>query len=77
MKSAGAHFHVIGLQNDATQVGPITLQGENEPLKRSFGPHMERQVFKQRVFVRHLRPLLVERRDKVKPWKAIGVKIKT
>jgi hypothetical protein len=38
---------------------------------------MERQVYKQRVFVRHLRPLLVERRDKVKPWKAIGVKIKT
>src|SRR5665213_2380586 len=33
MKSTGAHFHVIGLQNDAALLGPVFLQGKNEVLK--------------------------------------------
>jgi hypothetical protein len=33
VKRAGAHFHVVGLQNDASLVRPIFLQCKNEILK--------------------------------------------
>jgi hypothetical protein len=38
MKGARAHFHVVGLQNDATLPGPICLQRKNELLKGAGQP---------------------------------------
>jgi hypothetical protein len=35
MKSTGAHFHVVRLQDDATLVRPVLLKGENQFLKRA------------------------------------------
>jgi hypothetical protein len=33
VKRAGAHFHVVGLQNDAALIRPIFLQRKNEILE--------------------------------------------
>ena len=43
MKGAGAHFHVVGLQDHAALIGPEPLQSENEALERTFRAHMGRQ----------------------------------
>jgi hypothetical protein len=33
MEGAGAHLHVVRLQNDASPFGPIALKGKNQILK--------------------------------------------
>src|ERR1700761_728165 len=33
MEGAGPHFHVVGLQNDAPPVRPVTLEREDQVLK--------------------------------------------
>jgi hypothetical protein len=37
MKSAGAHFHVIGLDDDTALAGPEVLELENQVLKGQAG----------------------------------------
>ena len=34
MEGAGAHRHVVGLQDDAALVGPVALQRQDQVLKR-------------------------------------------
>src|SRR5271166_2237774 len=70
MEGAGAHFHVIGLQNDAAPVGPIALQRQNEPLERPLRPHMERQIFVRRL--RHQAPFLVKAAARSSRWLTLG-----
>jgi len=40
MKSAGSHFHIVGLQDDAALIGPEPLQGQDESLERAFRAHV-------------------------------------
>ena len=40
MEGAGAHFHVVGLQDHAAVIGPITLQRQDQSLERAFRAHM-------------------------------------
>ena len=40
MKGAGAHLHVVRLQDDAAVVGPIALQRQDQPLERPLGTHV-------------------------------------
>ena len=37
VERAGAHFHVIGLQDHATAIGPVTLQRQQQVLERAWG----------------------------------------
>ncbi len=43
MEGAGAHLHVVGLQDDATLLGPEPLEGQDEALERTFRAHVVRQ----------------------------------
>ena len=40
MKRAGAHFHVVGLQDDATMIRPVALQSQYQSLERALGAHV-------------------------------------
>jgi hypothetical protein len=43
MERARPDLHVVGLEDHAAIVGPITLQGEDQALKRALRAHMRRQ----------------------------------
>ena len=43
MKRAGAHLHVVGLQDDAAIVRPVALQRQDQALERTFRAHVRRQ----------------------------------
>ena len=43
MEGAGAHFHVVGLQDHAALLRPEPLQGKDEALERTFRAHMGRK----------------------------------
>jgi hypothetical protein len=51
MEGAGAHLHVVGLQDDAAALGPEALQGKDEALERARGLKMSR-------LARHVRSML-------------------
>src|SRR5579871_4344972 len=55
MEGPGAHLHVVGLQNHATVVGPVALQGEDQALERMLGTHMRRQLSHDNVVSRSVR----------------------
>jgi len=40
MECAGPHFKVIGLMDDTSLIGPVTVEGENEILKGHKFPGM-------------------------------------
>ena len=42
VKCARAHFHVVGLQENAAVIGPITLQRQDQSLERAFRAHVRR-----------------------------------
>src|ERR1700681_961930 len=56
MKGAGAHLHVVGLQDDAAVLGPVALQRQDQILEGAFrgkfrckrighgAPHCERRA---------------------------------
>src|SRR5215210_5669854 len=49
MERAGAHLHVVGLQDHAALLGPELLQGQDQPLEGSRGAE-------RRGFARHEGP---------------------
>ena len=44
MEGAGAHLHVVGLQDDAAVVRPIALQRQDQALERALGAHVGGQI---------------------------------
>ena len=49
MEGAGAHFHVIGLQDHAALIRPEALQRQDQALERAFRAHMGRQGVHRRI----------------------------
>ena len=47
VEGAGAHFHVVGLEDDAALVGPVALEREDQALEGARRVHM-------RGFARHV-----------------------
>ena len=48
VKGAGADFHVIGLQDHAAVIRPITLERQDQSLERAFRAHMRGQGIHRR-----------------------------
>src|SRR5579859_384794 len=44
VKRAGTHFHVVGLQDDATPIRPVALQRQDQTLERALRTHVGRQI---------------------------------
>ena len=51
MEGAGAHFHVVGLQDHAALLGPEPLQRQDQALERAFRAHMGRQGVHRQILV--------------------------
>ena len=49
MEGAGAHLHVVGLQDHAALLGPEPLQSEDKALERTFRAHMVRQGIHRQI----------------------------
>ena len=40
MEGAGAHLHVVGLQDHAALIRPVALQRQDQALERALGAHV-------------------------------------